>query len=101
VKPVYITGEWNQTARARAIPDAFWNPGGDGVKPGWYLPGTADAHSARVALRLFPALIENDELVDHAAVQDIRPVDLASKRWVSRPMSDDPWQRVLAACADL
>ncbi len=98
--PVFLTDEWLETRRARAVPDAQWNPGGAGIKPGWYLPSTADDHAARVALRLFPRLIENDELVERAAVQDMRPIDLATDRWRSlynrRRLDDDPWRRIAA-----
>ncbi len=97
MQPARLTDDWNKSMRARAVPDAWWDPGAGA----WCLPPTADAHSCRIALRLFPQLITNTELVARAAVQDIRPIDLATPRWrqlypTGRAYSMDPWKRVAA-----
>lgn len=98
MKPVVLTDNYLKTQRARAVPDSVWDSG----YGAWILPPDADAHSARIALRLFPELMaDHPELVARAAVQDIRPIDLATARWNDlypdgRPTGDDPWRRIQA-----
>lgn len=95
--PVVLTDDYRKRARAAAVPDAVW----DGGYKAHILPPTCDDHSARIALKLFPELIQHPQLVERAAVQDMRPIDKATARWNARHPNgrmrhDDPWPRVAA-----
>lgn len=94
-RAILLTDNWNATAKARAVPESFFDPG----RGGWMLPTDCEDTSARIALRLFPLLFtEHPELVARAEVQDVRPIDLSTAAWgAGRPVSADPWQRTLAA----
>lgn len=97
-EPFVLTGKWAETAKARAVPESFWQPG----EAVWLLPYDCEPESARIAIRLFPALYTlRPDIVDKASVQDIRPLNNSSAAWRGRPPEQDPWQRVLAACKDL
>lgn len=93
-EPFVLTGKWAETAKARAVPESFWQPG----EAVWLLPYDCEPESARIAIRLFPALYTlRPDIVDKASVQDIRPLN-TSVGLLVRPIAEDPWQRVLAAC---
>lgn len=99
---IKLTDNWHKTALARAVPHAFFQDGA------WWLhaEGGVDPESARVALKLLPALYGTEpELVAAARLSavDTTPIDLATERWNrlypdGRPTSEDPWQRVLSQC---
>ena len=95
--PTLLTADYRKTALARAVPDSFFQDGG------WWLPPDPDPDSCRVALRLFPALGADPELVARAALSavDYTPIDYSTARWVDRPLSADPWQHVLSAMENL
>jgi hypothetical protein len=94
MRPVLLTNDYLKTQRARAVPGAEWDAG----YGAWILPPDCDDHSARVALRLFPELMaEYPDLVERAAVQDIRPIDAATSWYAARPApltSGAQWPRV-------
>lgn len=96
---ILLTDDYRKNGAARAVPGSYYGAGG------WYLPPEPDPDSARIALRIFPKLqLTNPELVATARLSsvDYRPVDLATAAWgEGRPVSEDPWQRVLAAMKDL
>ncbi len=95
-KPILLTADYRQTAKARAVPYSIF------MNSAWYLPPDPDPESARVAIRLFPKLQpEYPELVARARLSaaDYTPIDYATERWRrlypnGRPLSADPWQRV-------
>ncbi len=99
--PTFLTDDYLQTQRARAVYDSYYADGG------WWLPPDPSPDSARIALRLFPKLAApNPELVARArqSVIDHRPIDKATAYWSATRVADgtdgiehDPWQRVLAA----
>lgn len=93
-EPFVLTGKWQETSRARATPESYWDPGAGS----WLLPFDCDPESARIAIRLFPALYTlRPDIVDKAAVQDVRPVNNSAAAWRDRPPGQDPWQRTAAA----
>jgi hypothetical protein len=75
--PVRITDDYRRTALARAVPYSYFADGA------WWLPPDPDPDSARIALRLFPALSSDPELVARARLSavDYTPIDLASGQW--------------------
>lgn len=89
--------DYRKTALARAVPEAFYQDGG------WYLPPDPSPDAARVCARLFPALAQNPELVARARLSavDHSPIDFSTAAWTPRPLSEDPWQRVLKAIEGL
>lgn len=97
-KPILLTDDYRQTAKARAVPHSIF------MNRAWYLPPNPDPESARIAIRLFPKLQpEYPELVALARLSgaDYTPIDYAKPRWDrlypnDRPLRDDPWQRVRA-----
>lgn len=101
-EPTLITADYRKTALARAVPYSIFQDGG------WWLPPDPDPDSARVALRLFPSLSSNPDLMACARLStvDHMPIDLASARWHDlygadgRAPEDDPWQRVAATALD-
>ncbi len=100
-KPTLITDDYRQTAKARAVPYSIFMGGG------WYLPPDPDPESARIAIRLFPALqATHPELVARARLSaaDYTPIDLATARWAQlypdgRPLKLDPWKRIQSQLA--
>lgn len=102
---VKLTDDYRKTALARAVPHSFFQDGA------WWLQdeGGVDPESARVSLKLLPALYGTEpELVAAARLSavDTTPIDFATARWAKlypegRALVYDPWQRVLAAIKDL
>lgn len=94
-----LTDKWQATARARAVPESFWDPG----QGAWLLPKDCDPDAARIALRLFPQLYTlHPDILDLAAVQDVRPIDLATKFWErlqpeTRRLTQSRWARTTHA----
>lgn len=89
--PTLLTDDYRKTSLARAVPYSLFMGGA------WYLPPEPDPESARIALRLFPALALNPDLVARgrlSAVADPRPIDFATAAWGDRPAELDPWRGV-------
>lgn len=86
-----VTDDYRRTALARAVPYAYYADGA------WWLPPDPDPDSVRIALRLFPALSSDPELVARARLSavDYTPIDLATAWWASlEPGARDEWKQV-------
>lgn len=97
-KPILLTDNYAKTRIAKAVPYSYYSAGG------WYIPPDPDPESARMALRLFPQLVpQHPELVARARLSavDHSPVNYSDAAWSDRPLSADPWQRVLAIMSAL
>lgn len=96
---IQITADYRKSALARAVPGAFFQD------DAWWLAdhNGVDPESARVALKLLPALhAKEPELVAAARLSavDHTPIDLATARWRElyprgRRVLDDPWRRAV------
>lgn len=73
----WLTDEWNQQARARAVPGSFYSK----EQGGWVFTDPTP-RAAAVALKLFPHLItQHPELlaIREQLAQDVRPIDYAAE----------------------
>lgn len=95
-RPILLTENYLQTKRAQAVPEAYFEGGG------WWIPPDPDPETARYAIRLFKSLAgQYPELVARARLSvsdDYTPPDRPGALWVDRPVSEDPWPIVTAAC---
>ena len=78
MEPILLTDEYPKGAAARTIPGAVWGPT-IGMPRAWYLIDPTP-RAAALALRIFPELTANEELVHERdkLAQDVRPFDNAT-----------------------